>query len=91
VEANNDATLAELCDLLLQQTNIRVEVSTMFRMLKKQQLTVKKTLHPNEKETERVQNHLSIPTLHLRATPVSSLSQLEGCIWSCDRYPHNNS
>jgi transposase len=42
VEANNDATLAELCDLLEQQTHIRVGVSTMFRMLKKQQLTVKK-------------------------------------------------
>ncbi len=42
VAANNDATLAELCDLLLQETNIRVGVSTMFRVLKKQQLTVKK-------------------------------------------------
>ncbi len=42
VEANNDATLAELSVLLEQQTNIRVGVSTMFRMLKKQQLTVKK-------------------------------------------------
>lgn len=42
VEANNDATLAELCGLLLQQTNIRIGVSTMFRMLKKQQLSVKK-------------------------------------------------
>ena len=42
VEANNDSTLAELCDLLEQQTNIHIGVSTMFRMLKKQQLTVKK-------------------------------------------------
>jgi transposase len=55
VAANNDATLAELCDLLLQETNIRVGVSTMFRMLKKQDLTLKKTLHPSEKETEQVQ------------------------------------
>lgn len=42
VAANNDATLAELCDLLLQETNIRVGVSTMFRMLEKQDLTLKK-------------------------------------------------
>jgi transposase len=42
VEANNDATLAELCDLLVEETNIRVGVSTMFRMLEKQGLTLKK-------------------------------------------------
>jgi transposase len=42
VEANNDATLAELCDLLLQETKIPVGVSTMFRMLEKQELTLKK-------------------------------------------------
>lgn len=33
VAANNDATLAELCVLLEQESNIRVGVSTMFRML----------------------------------------------------------
>jgi transposase len=42
VAANNDATLAELCDLLLQETNIRVGVSTMFRMLEYLDLTLKK-------------------------------------------------
>lgn len=42
VAANNDATLAELCDLLLHETNIRVGVSTMFRILEKQDLTLKK-------------------------------------------------
>ena len=42
VEANNDATLAELCDLLVQETNICMGVSTMFRMLEKQDLTLKK-------------------------------------------------
>ena len=42
VEANNDATLAELCDLLEEEANIRVGVSTMFRMLEKQNLTLKK-------------------------------------------------
>ena len=50
VEANNDTTLAELCDLIEQQTNIRVGVSTMFRMLKKQQLTVKKHFIPARKK-----------------------------------------
>lgn len=50
VAANNDATLAELCDLLLQETNIRVGVSTMFRMLDKQDLTLKKnTLSQRER------------------------------------------
>jgi putative transposase len=42
VAANNDATLAELCDILLQETNIRIGVSTMFRMLDNQGLTLKK-------------------------------------------------
>jgi len=42
VATNNDATLAELCDLLLEETNIRVGVSTIFRMLEKQDLTLKK-------------------------------------------------
>jgi putative transposase len=49
VEANNDATLAELCDLLCQETNIRVGVSTMFRMLKKQDLTLKKNTSSERK------------------------------------------
>jgi putative transposase len=49
VEANNDATLAELCDLLLQETNIRVGVSTMFRMLKKQDFTLKKNTSSERK------------------------------------------
>lgn len=44
VAANNDATLAELCVILLQETNIRVGVSTMFRMLEKQDLTLKKNI-----------------------------------------------
>lgn len=50
VAANNDATLAELCDLLLQETNIRVGVSTMFRMLEKQDLTLKKKNTSSERE-----------------------------------------
>lgn len=42
VESNNDATLAELCDLLEQRVGIRIGVSTMFRMLEKLNLTLKK-------------------------------------------------
>lgn len=49
VKANNDATLAELCDLLLQETNIRLGVSTMFRMLEKQDLTLKKNTSSKRK------------------------------------------
>lgn len=49
VAANNDATLAELCALLLQETNIRVGVSTMFRMLDKQDLTLKKNTSSERK------------------------------------------
>lgn len=42
VESNNDATLAELCNLLEQRVGIRIGVSTMFRMLEKLNLTLKK-------------------------------------------------
>ncbi|WP_205371487.1 IS630 family transposase [Thermoleptolyngbya sp. PKUAC-SCTB121] len=55
-ESNHDATLAELCDLLEQRVGVRIGVSTMFRMLEKLNLTLKKkTLYPDKKETERVQ------------------------------------
>ncbi len=43
VESNNDATLAELCDLLEQRVGVRIGVSTMFRMLEKLNLPLKKT------------------------------------------------
>jgi transposase len=42
VESNNDATLSELCDLLEQRVGIRIGISTMFRMLEKLNLTLKK-------------------------------------------------
>jgi transposase len=41
-ESNNDATLAELCDLLEQRIGVRIGISTMFRMLEKLNLTLKK-------------------------------------------------
>jgi len=56
VEENNDATLEELRDLLEQKTGVRIGRSTVDRMLSKLDLTVKKkTLHPTEKESDRVQ------------------------------------
>jgi transposase len=42
VESHNDATLAELCDLLEQRVSVRIGVATMFRMLGKLNLTLKK-------------------------------------------------
>lgn len=42
VESNNDATLTELCNLLEQKVDVRIGVSTMFRMLEKLNLTLKK-------------------------------------------------
>lgn len=42
VESNNDATLAELCELLEQKVGVRIGVSTMFRVLEKLNLTLKK-------------------------------------------------
>lgn len=42
VEANNDATLAELRTLLHQRTGVDVSRSTVDRMVKKLNLTVKK-------------------------------------------------
>lgn len=56
VEENNDATLDELRYQLEQKTGILIGRSTIDRMLTKLNLTVKKkTLHPTEKESERVQ------------------------------------
>ncbi|KGF71518.1 transcriptional regulator [Neosynechococcus sphagnicola sy1] len=42
VETNNDATLSELCDLLDEAVGVRVSITTMFRMLQKLNLTLKK-------------------------------------------------
>lgn len=42
VEAKNDATLAELCDQVYDQTGIRVGTTTMHNTLKQMELTVKK-------------------------------------------------
>jgi transposase len=56
VNANNDATLEELRHQLAQKTGILIGRSTVDRMLKRLNITRKKTLHATEKGTERVQN-----------------------------------
>jgi transposase len=42
VEAQNDATLAELCEQLQQQTQVSISVSTLWRILQQLHLTRKK-------------------------------------------------
>lgn len=42
IEANNDATLEELCDLLAEKVQVRVSRSTMGRITKKLDYSVKK-------------------------------------------------
>jgi transposase len=56
VEADNDATLEELCKRLKDQTTIVISRSTMGRVLQQLDLTrKKKTLHATEKDTPQVQ------------------------------------
>jgi hypothetical protein len=56
IEANNDATLKELCQLLLKKTGVMVSVATMGRMTQRlNSAGQKKTLFPSEKGSERVQ------------------------------------
>lgn len=56
VEADNDATLEELCGQLKEQTTITISRSTMSRILQQMGLTrKKKTLHATEKDSPRVQ------------------------------------
>ncbi len=56
VEADNDATLDELCEQLKAKTTITISRSTMGRILQKLNLPrKKKTLHATEQGTPRVQ------------------------------------
>jgi transposase len=55
VKANSDATLAKLQEQLRQSTSVIIGRSTVARMLSKLNLTRKKTLHPTEKVSDRVQ------------------------------------
>jgi transposase len=53
IENNNDATLEELCELLEEQTGIKVSRATMGRISHNLDYTFKKkTLHAVEKENE---------------------------------------
>lgn len=47
VSANNDATLAELCDQLDEEVGVRVSRSTMGRLTQELNLTVKKNISGN--------------------------------------------
>lgn len=42
VAKHNDATLAELCKLLEEAVGVRISVTTMFRMLRRLKITIKK-------------------------------------------------
>ncbi len=56
VNAQPDITLGELCQALHEQVGISVSEPTLCRVLKQLQLTrKKKSLHPSEKQSERVQ------------------------------------
>lgn len=56
IEVKNDITLAELSDAFSQRFAITLSEPTMSRVLKRLNVTrKKKALHPNEKESERVQ------------------------------------
>ena len=44
VKANNDATLAQLCEQLEAKTGIRVGITTMHKTLKKMNFSLKKNL-----------------------------------------------
>jgi len=55
IESNNDATLAEYCDLVAEQEKVTVSRSTMGRIAQTLGLARKKTLYASERGTERVQ------------------------------------
>jgi hypothetical protein len=55
IEENNDATLEELRYLLYGKIGFSVSRSTIAKMIKLLDITVKKTLFPSGKGTDRVQ------------------------------------
>ena len=56
IEENNDATLKELRYLLYQKIGFTISITTMGRMAKLLNMTLKKTLFPSDKGSDRVQN-----------------------------------
>ncbi|WP_242051428.1 IS630 family transposase [Nostoc sp. FACHB-280] len=74
VEANNDATLAEIRVILAEKTGVIISISTVDRMLQKMEISLKKkTLHASEKETERVQSLRVQFWLQLQGIPAENL------------------
>ena len=65
VEAHNDATLEELRNLLKQATGIQVGRSTIDRMLKKLNLTLKKNA-PRERKRDRASSKIAGSLLAIR-------------------------
>ena len=58
VESHNDATLAELCELLEQETQVSISSSTMWRVLKQLNQTRKKKRCTLVNETHHGSNRL---------------------------------
>ncbi|WP_236140973.1 IS630 family transposase [Nostoc sp. CMAA1605] len=88
VEAKNDATLSEIRELLKQKTGITIGISTVDRMLKRMEISLKKkTLHAAEKDTPRVQSLRLQFWLQIRGIPAQKLIFLDeaGANLSLDR------
>ena len=49
IEANNDATLEELCNLFQEKTGVAMSRATMGRMTQRLKITVKKNITPRRK------------------------------------------
>ena len=77
IESNNDATLDELCQMLKDRSGVSISRATMARMTQRLQLSVKKTLHPDEKHTERVQKLRLAFWAKIRNIPIKDLVFLD--------------
>ena len=53
IETNNDATLAELCQMLAYQTGVVVSIATMGRMTERLKITVKKKHYLPQKKKRK--------------------------------------
>ncbi len=53
IETNNDATLAELCQMLASQTGVVVSTATRGRMTERLKITVKKNTIPPRKRKRK--------------------------------------
>jgi transposase len=62
VEANNDATLKDLCDRWHDRKGIRISASTMFRVVKRAGLTLKKSRSERQSDSGRTSSRGGRPT-----------------------------